>query len=106
MGARSNMSEPANVTGDSITAESLIQRLQAIGRNQACEKCGKRIRLQASLLKLALGSAGNRLCFECVATTLDTPADLLQQRLDGYIERRECFRKAWRWAVAEDESET
>ena len=65
---------------------------------QACRDCGVRSSAHEIVSSIALGFKNAPRCLSCLARGLGRDPDELRAQLTEFVNRRECYRRAWREA--------
>jgi hypothetical protein len=87
------------------TAESLVRDLQRL-RAARCHGCQGSLCHHQTLMSIALGFREAPICLRCLAGVFECPVETIRDQAYNYIQRRECFQDAWRWAGDEEKSGT
>lgn len=90
------MSRPADQPGVDAESRPMRDLLRVAGR--ACAGCGGRCSAHEAVLSIALGFRNAPRCLPCLARGLGRDAAELRTRVTEYLDRHECYRRAWREA--------
>ena len=79
----------------------LLPSLQA-KRGAPCANCGQPLCFHQLLAAMALGIGQAPRCLECAARVLEESPPTLASSLLEYIQGRDCYRAAWKWASEQE----
>lgn len=79
---------------DDAPETALIDDLERFAA-AACVRCGVALCGHAVLSSVALGFRGAPRCVPCLAAGLRKPSPELAEQLMDYVQRRDCYRRAW-----------
>jgi tRNA 2-thiouridine synthesizing protein A len=79
---------------DDATEPALLADLDRLA-GMACMQCGRALCGHVVLCGIALGCKNSPRCLLCLATGLKRPLGELREQLVDYMQRRDCYRRAW-----------
>jgi tRNA 2-thiouridine synthesizing protein A len=82
---------------DDLVETKLLADLDRLS-GARCISCDRAICGHEALCSVALGFRNSARCLPCLATGLNRPLTELRDQLLGYVQRRDCYRRAWQIA--------